>query len=310
MSQLSSPVLNPDGNLHKRRMTVSPEKFNKGYFEPVVRTDIPLPAYEPPAKRTRTAGLEKKIEIYYDSVGTPRIKETPASVEAGFTPTTAVFSASTTQATPLPPFPEAPQSAETVEKQVPVVTASNVMELLKTLPPEKRAQWMETYGKKIKKKFSMLDAFVRDDTLCMLLVSYLPAASVIDLYAISKYFHYKFNKEATAFIMASVRTWAPGAEFIFPWRCFRRLCIKDPVKRQKASAVKERGGPDAEADYEQLAEGSRDVPSLRWLQMVIFRNHVCKDMIISLAARSLRNDPAIMDTVQVNFQFAVSSRLY
>ncbi|KAF2170778.1 hypothetical protein M409DRAFT_51038 [Zasmidium cellare ATCC 36951] len=290
VSQLSSPVLHPGGKLHKRRMDVSPEKFNKGHFEPLkVRTDIPLPVNEPPVKRTRTGNAEKKIEIYYDSVGTPKIKETPDSIEAGFTPKTAAFPPNVMNATPLP----APKTADPGKGKGHIHAA---MRLLSGLTPEKRAKAMEFVRKQ--KKFSLLDSFVRDDALCMILVSYLPMPALIDLYAISKWFHYKFNKEATAFILASMRTWAPKADQIFPWRCYKQLCIKDPEKKQKASAVKQRGGPDVEADYNQIAQGSRDVPSLRWLQMVVYRNLICKDMIISLGARGLRVSPAIMDPLQ------------
>ncbi|KAK4501394.1 hypothetical protein PRZ48_007203 [Zasmidium cellare] len=287
---LSSPALHPGGKLHKRRMTVSPEKFNKGHFEPLkVRTDIPLPLNEPPAKRTKTGNPEKKIEIYYDSVGTPKIKETQDSIDAGFTPRTAVFPADVMSAVPLP----APNTADPVKGKGHVLAA---WRQIQTLTPEKRAKAMEFVNKH--KKFSLLDAFVKNDGLCMLLVSYLPMPALISLYSISKYFHWKFNKEATAFILASMRTWAPRADQIFPWRCYKKLCIKDPERKQKASAVQARGGPDAEADISQLSQGSRDVPSLRWLQMVVYRYLICKDMVVSLGARGLRVSPKIMDPLR------------
>lgn len=295
VSQLSSHVQHERGNLHKRRMDVSPEKFNKGHFEPLkVRTDLQLPANEPSAKRTRTATSEKKIEIYYDSAGTPKIKATPDSIEAGFSPTSAVFSPAVTARTPLP--------FETkTEPNTATVPSGHAIAAYRLLNGQAQSKQQPK-----KKQFSLLEAFVKNDALCMHLVRYLPMASLVDLYAISKSFHWKFNKEATAMVLASVRTWAPKTEKIFPWRCYAPLCIKDPIKRQNSSAVQARGGPEADADYNQLAYGSRDVPSLRWLQMVTYRYTVAVDMIISLACRGLvLRAHAVADIlVRHSFQFS------
>ncbi|KAI7574020.1 hypothetical protein KC343_g23314, partial [Hortaea werneckii] len=76
------PSLPPKlGNLHKRRASDSPEKFNTGKFHPLpLRTDATGPASTgpPPGKRAR---IENKVEIGYDSVGTPRIVSvTPKNV--------------------------------------------------------------------------------------------------------------------------------------------------------------------------------------------------------------------------------------
>lgn len=79
-----------------------------------------------------------------------------------------------------------------------------------------------------------------------------------------------------------MRVWAPKADEIFPWRCYQSLCIKDPIKRQKAKA------DILGADVHRLNLFSRDVPSLRWLQMVVWREAVAKDMMIILLARGLR----------------------
>lgn len=294
MPQTSSSVHHTRGNLHKRRASASPEKFNKGHFEPLtIRTDLPLPAREPPAKKSRTEKSEKKIEIYYDSLGTPKIREIPASIEAGFSPTTAIFSHDVRKTAPLPRSPTPPRGT---------VPSGHVIAATRLLngAPSTAARQTQPQARK-KKPFNMIDAFVRNDALCMELVSYLPMPALISLYAISKYFHWKFNKEATAYIMASVRTWAPFADQIFPWRCYAPLCIKDPIKRQKSSAVMARGGPDADADYTALAQGSRDVPSMRWLQMVVYRHKVAQDLVISLLHRGLRVDPAASNAVKVSF---------
>ena len=76
------------GNLHKRRASDSPEKFNTGKFNPLpLRTDATeyASAGPPPVKRAR---IENKVEITYDSVGTPRIVSvTPMNASASSKPT-------------------------------------------------------------------------------------------------------------------------------------------------------------------------------------------------------------------------------
>lgn len=152
-----------------------------------------------------------------------------------------------------------------------------------------------------KKPFSLLMAFCRNSDTLLTLVSYLPIPSLISLYATSKTFHYLFNRHHTAFIMASVRTWAPNADMIFPWRCYKSLCTNDPLLRQK---MKYRGLDAEEAEFRFGVRGRdlRDVPTLRWLQMVVWREGVCKDMLIMLATKGLRCPPGTFDAVKVGTQ--------
>lgn len=250
-------------------MSTSPQKFNTGAFEPLtVRTDLQLPHLAPPAKRSRT---KNKLEIDYDGSGTARFKETPASVAAGFTPkTTAGYITSAVPSSGIKP--------QSVTIPNPRMITTNSDHLLrwntKRFKPKPFVK---------QKGFSLIEAFVKDNGLLMELVSYLTIPSLIDLYAISMTFHHAWNKHATAFIMASVRTWAPKADTYFPWRCYLSLCIKDPIKRQRG-VVKLL---PADADVDSLGEFSRDVPSLRWLQMVVWREGVVGDILIQLARRGL-----------------------
>ncbi|TKA80594.1 hypothetical protein B0A55_02899 [Friedmanniomyces simplex] len=140
-----------------------------------------------------------------------------------------------------------------------------------------------------KKFFSIVNAFLRDNDLLLQLVSYLTIPSIINLYAISKPFHYLFNGSYIAFVLANMRTWAPNADKIFPWRCYAPLCIKDPRLRQKSSAK----GRDVKLMYEDM----RDIPSLRWLQMVVWRQGVCKDMLIQLATKGLRCPAGTLEAI-------------
>ncbi|WPG98325.1 Hypothetical protein R9X50_00111400 [Acrodontium crateriforme] len=144
------------------------------------------------------------------------------------------------------------------------------------------------------KAFSLLEAFCDDNDLLILLVSYLTVPGLINLYAMSKRFHLLFNRHTTSFILSISRTWAPRAEVIYPWKYYKSLCHKDPILReknnQKRRKIQQMGG-------EKHAE-VRDVPSLRWLQMVVYRQGVCKDILVQLAIHGLRCPKPTMDAVR------------
>ncbi|KAK0282600.1 phosphoribosylformylglycinamidine synthase [Friedmanniomyces endolithicus] len=232
-----SPTNMTLGNLHKRRASTSPEKFNLGKFEP-----LPLRLNEDgkrPAKRPRT---ENKLEISYGALGTPRV----------------------TSITPMFTLPSGRK-----------ISGSQI------LNPD--------FPSATKKPFSMLDAFMRDNDLLVQLISYFPIPSIIDLYSISRGFHFLFNGSYLAFVLANMRTWAPNADKIYPWRWSPSLCQKDPRLRQKSSAV----GKDVEIKYQDM----RDTPTLKWLQMVVWRQGVCKDMLIQLATKGLRCPPGTLDAI-------------
>ncbi|KAK4565680.1 hypothetical protein LTR86_003528 [Recurvomyces mirabilis] len=142
----------------------------------------------------------------------------------------------------------------------------------------------------VRRPFSVLNAILRNGDLIKHLVSCVPIPALITLYAISKPFHYLFNGAYTAYILENMRTWAPGADKIYPWRCYAELCIKDPRLRQKSLWK----GQDVSKKYEDL----RDLPSIRWLQMVAWRYAICKDMLIQLATKGLRCPAGSLDAVR------------
>ncbi|UJO19365.1 hypothetical protein CLAFUW4_07465 [Fulvia fulva] len=272
-----SPAKRKLGNLHKRRVSASPEKFNKGHFEPLsVRTDLPVPSRGSEPKKSRTE--DRKIEVYYDANGTPRIRAAPTSISAGLTPQSTTFSPYLTSAAlqpGTPPTSSVPSGSLSVANRL---LAGQSGRVASRKPQDKN--------------FSLLEAFVKDNALCILLVSYLPMPALISLYAISKTLHHSFNKHATAFVLSSTRTWAPNADQIYPWRCYKPLCIKDPIKRQKASAEAQGAAIDM------LRGTSRDVPSIRWLQMVTWREGVVRDMIIQLTSQALRVPTDALDAMK------------
>ncbi|KJY02201.1 hypothetical protein TI39_contig80g00004 [Zymoseptoria brevis] len=254
-----SPERAPLGSLHKRRASRSPEKFNTGRLEPLALTTTapPAPDFGRPAKRART---ENRVEIIYDTYGKPTLRKVPAEQPRMH------YESSDT---PLP-------RPKAIDYGIYAAPRRTPQHRPRAPPP--------------KQPFNLIDAIAMDAGLSVIFTSYLNLPSLISLYAISKRFYYEFNLRATAFILASMRTWAPNADKIFPWRCYHHLCIKDPTHRQKA--VPSTFDPSLTGDI------SRDVPSIRWLQMVTWRHGVVRDMIITLASQALRVPKGTADAIQ------------
>ncbi|KAE9966996.1 hypothetical protein BLS_006636 [Venturia inaequalis] len=126
---------------------------------------------------------------------------------------------------------------------------------------------------KPKRPFRMLTEFLRHPELILNLAKVMHPTSLIDLYAISKPFHFIMNSHYTTYIKTNMDQHAPGSNLIFPWRCYGRLTIKDPGWRPK--------------DDSNPTSGARDIPSLRWLQMVVYREEVVRDILIALSRYGL-----------------------
>lgn len=143
------------------------------------------------------------------------------------------------------------------------------------------------------RKVDIIHGISRDTHLLHHFISFLNLPSLISLYAISKPFHFYLNTSYTAVILSSVRTWAPGAEKIYPWRCYKTLCIKDPAQRRK---LRLQDLPATEMKQKWLE--LRDVPSLNWLQMVVYREGVCQDMLIVMRGQGLLCPPGTLEAVK------------
>jgi hypothetical protein len=163
---------------------------------------------------------------------------------------------------------------------------------------------------------SLICKIARDNSLFFALVGVLPIQSLIDLYSISCEFHKKFNTYATASIIASTKTWSPNAALIFPWRFYLDLCVRDPIMRQQdRPQTPHRPGnatPPSEADLDECTteesqededekfHNSRDVPSLRWLQMVTWRHGVAQDLVDVMNAKSCLLGEGSVDAIKVS----------
>ncbi|KAF2208673.1 hypothetical protein CERZMDRAFT_101120 [Cercospora zeae-maydis SCOH1-5] len=233
-------------------------------------------------ERQKRSKSSMTVEITYDENGVPRLKTTEAALQHD-----SILTPASPVQPPYTPSTAPPHTPQTVQALVSAIAGPQTPEIGTPVTPAPLR-----LPTKRGENFSLLGAFVDDSSLIITLVSYLDIPSLISWYAIDKKFHWYYNKNYTAFILASVRTWAPEAETIFPWRHYEKLCIKDPVKRQKVKS--DYLGPD----IAQMNLFSRDVPSLRWLQMVVWREGVVKDMVIQLATRALRVPPHTRDAIK------------
>ena len=95
---------------------------------------------------------------------------------------------------------------------------------------------------------------------------------LINLYSISRDFHELVNGHFTAMIVAQAQVRAPESAKVFAFKCYRSLCIFDPMRRQN----------------EERKERIRDVPGFRWLRMILHRENVVDEIIKSLAMEGHR----------------------
>ncbi|KAF1834000.1 hypothetical protein BDW02DRAFT_622468 [Decorospora gaudefroyi] len=120
--------------------------------------------------------------------------------------------------------------------------------------------------------FNVYKSLLRHPNLFFQFAVRLPYASIIDLYAIDKEFHYRLNKYSVSLIHDYTRYHAPLASHIFSWVLHPDLCISDPMLRPMDGR-------------EWLA---RDVPGFRWVGMVLQRQKVVKGILTTLALEGLR----------------------
>jgi hypothetical protein len=113
----------------------------------------------------------------------------------------------------------------------------------------------------VKPPFRLLDRIMRHPEVILRLSSIMEVKNLLDLYAISKPFHFILNSHHTTYIRSSAEVHAPDSGYIFPWRCYRRLTIKDPSFKLNDANL------------------SRDVPSFKWLKMVSQRHEATTQIV-------------------------------
>ncbi|KAM0723860.1 hypothetical protein Q7P37_000850 [Cladosporium fusiforme] len=286
--QHAATLSSQESNLRKRRLEASPEKFNTGQFEPLQPQSLIS------TKRSRANDGTPRAAAAPDSVPRPsqltavlsnfNINRDPNKQASSVVLEDALATGLRIQQTPRLDSTQGSQLTAGLEGlNFTTPKASSLPRHGLPPTPQKTPK---------KKPFSLISAFCSNNELLLLLTGYLTIPSLISLYSISKEYHHQINCHYTAHMLAITRTWAPKSENIFPWRCYKRLCVKDPRLRQKSRL---RG---KENEVVRKYDDLRDVPSIRWLQMVVYRHGVCKDILIQLATHGHRFPPGTLMTLK------------
>ena len=120
--------------------------------------------------------------------------------------------------------------------------------------------------------FNVYKSLLRHPNLFFQFCIRLPFRTIVALYSIDKEFHYRLNKYSVGLIHEYARYHAPVAAPIFAWIQFPELCISDPMLRP----------------MDGRSWLARDVPSFRWVGMVLSRQRIVRSILTSLAVEGLR----------------------
>ncbi|KAF2734629.1 hypothetical protein EJ04DRAFT_418177, partial [Polyplosphaeria fusca] len=120
--------------------------------------------------------------------------------------------------------------------------------------------------------FNIYKALLRHPNLFFPFALRLPPHTLLSLYAIDKEFHYRLNRYSISIMHDYVSRLAPTAARIFAWRLYPHLCISDPVLKPM----------DARPHL------ARDIPSLRWVSMVLYRGRVVRQVLTLLGIEGHR----------------------
>ncbi|KAH7067860.1 hypothetical protein FB567DRAFT_508818 [Paraphoma chrysanthemicola] len=121
-------------------------------------------------------------------------------------------------------------------------------------------------------RFNIYKSLLRHPNLFFQFAIRLPLPSLIALYAIDKEFHYRLNKFSVGLIHDYARYHAPVSSHIFAWILYPELLISDPMLRPMDGRV-------------WLA---RDVPGLRWVGMVLWREWIVRGILSALGVAGHR----------------------
>jgi len=116
-------------------------------------------------------------------------------------------------------------------------------------------------------KFNIFEGFLRHPHLLFELVKRLSPESFIDLFSMSKEFHWRVAGNMITNMQDYAKYHSPIAAYYSSWRAYPSLCVKDPTLR-------------AHPDRFHLP---RDVPSFRWAQMVVYRDKTVRRILTCLA---------------------------
>ncbi|MCJ1475873.1 hypothetical protein MMC13_004537 [Lambiella insularis] len=137
--------------------------------------------------------------------------------------------------------------------------------------------------------FNIFKAFFGHPEIMHEFTKALDIDDLVSLYAISKDFFTFCNRRFTALILGQATTRASESAEIFKWKCYKNLCQLDPAMRKNeeiklnAEAVKQ-----IEEQGKIVPESIRNVPSFRWLRMVLHREKVVDGILTCLSVEGIR----------------------
>lgn len=120
--------------------------------------------------------------------------------------------------------------------------------------------------------FNVYRAIVSHPKLFYDFTTRLPIYVLVSLYAIDKEFHWRFNHTAVSLIHDVTKYHAPEAARVFNWAIYPDLCMSDPMLRPMD------GRPHL----------ARDIPTLRWSKMVVYRDIITRMILTKLALEGHR----------------------
>ena len=129
--------------------------------------------------------------------------------------------------------------------------------------------------------FDIFGAILTHPDITIYLATHLSFPALLTLYSSSGPFHRIANHRFTALILGNANVHTPSALRAFPFRCYRRLCRGDPARRP----------------HEQHPGKLRIVPSFRYLQMVLWRQHVVEEILALLQAEGLVMPASTLETL-------------
>ena len=118
--------------------------------------------------------------------------------------------------------------------------------------------------------FNIFQALLNHIEVVYELARHLDADAFINLYSLSRRFHNLVNDKFVTSIERNALTNARESAGIFQFQCYRDLCLYDPQLAVNAALEGKR--------YQ-----ARDVPSFRWLRMVIYREWTVSSIMIAMA---------------------------
>ncbi|MCJ1393934.1 hypothetical protein MMC18_007466 [Xylographa bjoerkii] len=122
-------------------------------------------------------------------------------------------------------------------------------------------------------KFNIFKAFFDHPEILHVFTTNLEVDDLLSLYAISRDFHEFCNRRFTAMILGQSVSKAKESTEIFKWKVFKNMCQDDPAER-----LNEEASP-RELKNGEIGIPIRDVPTFRWLKMVLHRESVVDEIL-------------------------------